>query len=197
MSWRDQAKKRAAAKAVEHVEDDMVVGIGSGTTAAEAIRLLGERIRNGYVRGVKAVPTSYQAIQEAVKAQIPLTTLDEYPVLDLGFDGADQIDPELNAIKGGGGALLREKIVASCCKKYILIADETKLTDILGRDQPIYLEVHPMAVTPVMRKLRNMGAEPVIRQAVGKIGPVVTSTTRATSTPAYTLSKASSRLGCS
>ena len=174
MSWRDLAKKRAAAKAVEHVEDDMVVGIGSGTTAAEAIRLLGERIRNGYVRGVKAVPTSYQAIQEAVKAQIPLTTLDEYPVLDLGFDGADQIDPELNAIKGGGGALLREKIVASCCKKYILIADETKLTDILGRDQPIYLEVHPMAVTPVIRKLRNMGAEPVIRQAVGKIGPVVT-----------------------
>jgi ribose 5-phosphate isomerase A len=174
MSWQKEAKIRAAAKVVEHVKSGMVIGIGSGSTAAEGIRLIGEKITNGELSDIRAVPTSYQAIQEAVKAHIPLTTLDENPVLDFGFDGADQLDDELNAIKGGGGALLREKIVASCCREYILIADQTKVADVLGRDQPIYLEVHPMAVTPVSRKLRNMGAKPSIRQAVGKLGPVVT-----------------------
>jgi ribose 5-phosphate isomerase A len=174
MSWRQEAKIRAAEKVIEHIQDGMIIGVGSGTTASEGIRLLGEKIRNGTLRGIMAVPTSYQAIQEAVKAGIPLTTLDEHPVLDFGFDGADQIDQELNAIKGGGGALLREKIVASCCKEYVLIADQTKVTDVLGRDQPVYLEVHPMAVAPVLRKLRNMGAKPTVRQAVGKLGPVVT-----------------------
>jgi ribose 5-phosphate isomerase A len=174
MSWVQEAKIKAAEKVVEHIKDDMIIGIGSGTTAAEGIRIIGEKMKNGELKGIRAVPTSYHAIQEAVKAQIPLTTLDEYPVLDFGFDGADQLDQELNAIKGGGGALLREKIVASCCKEYILIVDQTKVTDVLGRDQPVYLEVHPMAVTPVSRKLRNMGAKPTIRQAVGKLGPVVT-----------------------
>lgn len=174
MSWQKEAKIRAAEKVVEHIESGMTIGIGSGSTAAEGIRIIGERIKTGELTDIRAVPTSYQAIQEAVKAQIPMTTLDEHPVLDFGFDGADQLDDELNAIKGGGGALLREKIVASCCKEYVLIADQSKVSDVLGRDQPVYLEIHPMAVTPVSRKLRNMGAKPTIRQAVGKLGPVVT-----------------------
>lgn len=174
MSWQTEAKIRAARKIVDHIESGMVIGIGSGSTAAEGIRVIGEKVISGELENIKAVPTSYQAIQEAVKAQIPLTTLDENPVLDFGFDGADQLDVELNAIKGGGGALLREKIVASCCKEYVLIADQTKVSDVLGRNQPIYLEIHPMAVVPVSRKLRNMGAKPTIRQAVGKLGPVVT-----------------------
>lgn len=174
MSWRAEAKRRAAAKAVEHVESGMVLGLGSGSTAAEGIRVLGLKLREGGLTDVKGVPTSYQALQEAIKSRIPLTTLDEYPELDLGFDGADQLDHALNAIKGGGGALLREKIVASCCRRYILVADENKLTDRLGEGQPVTLEVHPMAVTPVLRKLEAMGAEAAVRQAVGKLGPVVT-----------------------
>ncbi len=174
MSWMAEAKRRAAAKAVEHVESGMVLGLGSGSTAAEGVRVLGVKLRTGELTDVKGVPTSYQAIQEAVKARIPLTTLDEYPELDLGFDGADQLDRSLNALKGGGGALLREKIVASCCKRYVLVADESKLTDRLGEGQPVTLEVHPMAVTPVHRKLKAMGAESAVRQAVGKLGPVVT-----------------------
>jgi ribose 5-phosphate isomerase A len=174
MSWQDEAKKKSAEKVIDHIKSDMIIGIGSGSTAAEGIRLIGEKMASGELTNIKAVPTSYQAIQEAVAVKIPLTTLDEHPVLDFGFDGADQIDNDLNAIKGGGGALLREKIVASCCKEYVLIADQTKVTDVLGRDQPIYLEIHPMAVNPVSRKLRNMGAKPSIRQAVGKLGPVVT-----------------------
>jgi ribose 5-phosphate isomerase A len=174
MSWRAEAKRKAASKAVEHVESGMVLGLGSGSTAAEGIRVLGVKIRAAELTDVKGVPTSYQAIQEAIKARIPLTTLDEYPELDLGFDGADQLDCSLNAIKGGGGALLREKIVASCCRKYILVVDESKLTDRLGEDQPVTLEVHPMAVTPVLRKLEAMGAKAAVRQAAGKLGPVVT-----------------------
>ncbi len=174
MSWRDEAKKRAAAKAVEHVKDEMVIGLGSGTTAAEAIRLLGSKIQVKKLKGVKGVPTSYQAIQEAVRSRVPLTTLDEYPELDLGFDGADQIDMDLNAIKGHGGALLREKIVASCCKEYILIVDETKKSNQLGVNQPIYLEVHPIAIQPVLLKLNKMGAKADVRLSNRKLGPVVT-----------------------
>jgi len=149
MSWRTESKIRAAEMGVSHIESDMVIGIGSGSTASEGIRIIGEKIARGEIENIKAVPTSYQAIQEAVKAHIPLTTLDEYPVLDFGFDGADQIDQDL-------------------------IADQTKVSDVLGRDQPVYLEIHPMALMPVSRKLRNMGAKPTVRQAVGKLGPVVT-----------------------
>ena len=174
MSWRSEAKKQAARKAVNHIESGWVVGLGSGTTTTEGIRILGEKLKTGEINGILGVPTSYQALQEAVRARIPLTSLDEYPELDFGFDGADQMDGKLNAIKGGGGALLREKIVASCCREYVLIVDETKVTDQLGKDQPIYLEVHPFAITPVMKKLKVMGGEPVIRQATGKLGPVVT-----------------------
>jgi ribose 5-phosphate isomerase A len=174
MSWKAEAKVRAASRAVDHVKNGMVVGIGSGSTAAEAIRILGKRIKAGELKDVKGVPTSYQAVQEAVRAMLPLTTLDEYPELDIGIDGADQMDRQLNAIKGGGGALLREKIVASCCREYILVGDEGKLTDVLGTDQPVYLEVHPFAVVPVVRKLEKMGAKAVVRQGAGKVGPVVT-----------------------
>jgi len=174
MSWKAEAKVRAASKAVDHVRSGMVVGLGSGSTAADAIRILGKRIKAGELKDVRGVPTSYQAVQESVRAMLPLTTLDEYPELDIGIDGADQMDRQLNAIKGGGGALLREKIVASCCREYILVGDEGKLTDVLGTDQPVYLEVHPFAVVPVVRKLEKMGARAVVRQGAGKVGPVVT-----------------------
>lgn len=174
MSWKKQAKTRAAIQAINHVKSGMIIGLGSGSTAAQAIRILGEKLQTQEITDIRGVPTSYQAIQEAVKARVPLTTLDEYPQLDLGFDGADQLDNQLNAIKGGGGALLREKIVASCCKEYIIIADISKKTETLGDGQPIYLEVHPFALTPVLRKIEKMGAQATVRQATGKLGPVVT-----------------------
>ena len=101
MGWRKEAKIRAAEMGVSHIKSDMIIGIGSGSTAAEGIRIIGEKIATGELDNIRAVPTSYQAIQEAVKAHIPLTTLDEYPVLDFGFDGADQIDQELNAALSG------------------------------------------------------------------------------------------------
>ncbi len=174
MSWVKEAKKRAAVRAIGHVRSGMVLGLGSGSTAAEAIRILGERINEGKLSDIKGVPTSHQSIQEAVKAGVPLTTLDEHPELDLGLDGADQIDRDLNAIKGGGGALLREKIVAASCREYVLIADSRKLADTLGEGQPVFVEVHPFASTPVLKRIQGMGAEAAVRQALGKLGPVVT-----------------------
>ncbi len=174
LTWVEDAKRRAAEEAVKHVEDGQVIGLGSGSTAAYAIRLLGERLRGGELREILGIPTSLQAASEAVEAGIPLTTLEEHPVVDVSIDGADQLDARLNLIKGGGGALLREKIVASCSKLYIIVADERKLARRLGENCPIPLEVHPMAVKPITMRLEELGAKASLRMARGKVGPVVT-----------------------
>ncbi len=174
LSWIEDAKKRAAEEAVKHVENGQIIGLGSGSTAAYAIRLLGERLRRGEIRDILGIPTSLQAASEAVEAGVPLTTLEEHPTIDIAIDGADQLDAKLNLIKGGGGALLREKIVASCSKLYIIIADERKLARRLGEECPIPLEVHPVAVKPILRRLEELGARASVRMARSKVGPVVT-----------------------
>ncbi|MEM2893615.1 MAG: ribose-5-phosphate isomerase RpiA [Candidatus Bathyarchaeia archaeon] len=174
MDPREMMKRRASEKAVEHVESGFIVGLGSGTTATLAIRLIGERLRAGILRDILGVPTSLQAAQEAISSGIPLTTLDEHPEIDVTIDGADQIDHELRAIKGGGGALLREKVVASSSRLRIVVADETKLTERLGVGCPVPVEVHPFAIKPVYMRLLKMGAKPRIRTGTGKLGPVVT-----------------------
>lgn len=174
MDPREIMKRQASEKAIEHIESGFIIGLGSGTTAALAIRLIGTRLRSGELRDILGVPTSLQAAQEAISSGIPLTTLDEHPELDVSIDGADQIDHKLRAIKGGGGALLREKVVASSSRLMIVIADETKLTERLGVGCPIPVEVHPFAIRPVYLKLLKMGAEPRIRTGTGKLGPVVT-----------------------
>jgi ribose 5-phosphate isomerase A len=174
MTWISQAKIRAAEKAVQHLKDGMIVGLGSGTTTTYAIRILGEKIRNGELNGLHGVPTSSQIAQEAINEGIRLTTLDEYPELDVGIDGADQIDNQLNAVKGGGGALLREKIVAEACREYIIITDKRKKTEILGQNQAIPLEIHPFALNPIQNCLTKLGALTKVRQGTGKLGPVIT-----------------------
>ena len=173
MDWRVDAKKRAALEAVKHVRDGFVVGLGSGTTVAYAVQEIGERVRKGDLH-VLGVPTSHQALMLAVSCGIPLTTLDEHPQLDLAIDGADQIDRELNLIKGGGGALMREKIVASAAKQFVIVTDETKLAEKLGINHPIPLEVLPFSLPTVMAKVQELGGKPVLREGGGKVGPVVT-----------------------
>ena len=168
------AKRIAAFRAVKHVETGMILGIGSGSTASQAVKLIGELLASRELYDIFGVPTSTQAHYECIRAKIPLTTLDEYPQLDLGIDGADQIDGKLNAIKGGGGALFREKVVAAACKEFILIADGSKLTDTLGVGQRVPIEVHPFAITPVMRSIEKLGGKVELRMASGKLGPVVT-----------------------
>jgi ribose 5-phosphate isomerase A len=128
----------------------------------------------GEIQNVMGVPTSYQASSAAIKAGIPLTRLDEHPSLDLTVDGADQIDEKLQAIKGGGAALLREKVVASASKRYILIADERKLTKRLGEGCPLPLEVLIFYLGTAVKGIERLGGKTVVRQAKGKLGPVVT-----------------------
>ena len=170
----EKAKKAAALAAVKHVKDGFVVGLGSGSTAAYAIEEIGKRIKREKIR-VWGVPTSYQALMLAAQHGIPLTTLEEHPLLNVTIDGADQVDKELNLIKGMGGALTREKIIASASKKNIVVVDESKKVRLLGeKDQPVPTEVLPFSLPVVMEKLKKMGGDPVLREGKGKVGPIVT-----------------------
>jgi ribose 5-phosphate isomerase A len=172
--WVEKAKKNAALEAVKHVKDGFTVGLGSGSTAAYAIEEIGKRMKREKLH-VRGVPTSYQAFMLAVQHGIPATTLEEKPMLDLTIDGADQIDPELSLIKGMGGALAREKIVASASKKLIIIADENKKVKILGEyNHPVPMEALSFAASLVMRRIKEMGGTPVLREGKGKVGPVIT-----------------------
>lgn len=173
MSWREKAKRAAAAKAVEHVESGSIIGLGSGSTVAYALQDLGRRIRESNLQ-ILGVPTSHQAFLLAVKHKIPITTLDEHPRLDLALDGADQVDEELNMIKGAGGAFTREKIVASAAKNTVIAIDETKLSKHLGSNQPVPVEVLPFALAAVRLELQSLGSKPVLREGEKKVGPVVT-----------------------
>ena len=170
----EKAKKNAALEAVKHVKDGFVLGLGSGSTVAYAAEEIGKRIKTEKLH-VKVVPTSYQAFMLAVKNGIPITTLEEHPMLDLTIDGADQIDENLNLIKGMGGALTCEKIVAAASKTLIIIADERKKAKILGENgQRVPVEVLPFAVSFVMHKIGELGGKPRVREGTGKVGPVVT-----------------------
>ncbi|MEM3700624.1 MAG: ribose 5-phosphate isomerase A [Candidatus Bathyarchaeia archaeon] len=170
----EQAKKRAALEAVKHVEDGFVVGLGSGSTAAYAIKEIGDRIKREKLR-VLGIPTSYQAFMLAIKCGIPITTLEEHPTIDLTIDGADQIDQKLNLIKGMGGALTREKIVAFASKKFIVVADESKKVKILGENNhPVPIEVLPFAVPVLIKKIKEQGGKINLRESVGKVGPLIT-----------------------
>ena len=172
--WIERAKKNAALEAVKHVRDCSVVGLGSGSTAAYAIEAIGERIRRDGLN-IMGVPTSYQAFALAVKHGIAVTTLEEYPTLDLTIDGVDQVDEKLNLIKGMGGALTREKIVASASKQNIVVADRNKRVKVLGeKGHPLPIEVLPFALAVVKRSIERLGGKPVLREGKGKVGPVVT-----------------------
>ena len=173
MSWREDAKRRAALEAVKHVEDGFVVGLGSGSTVAYVIQEIGRLMRQDGLQ-VLGVPSSSQAMLLAVRSGVPLTTLDEYPVLDLDIDGADEVDKKLDLIKGGGGALTREKIVASAAKKVVIVADETKLVEKLGSTFKVPVEVLPFALATATENMKELGGKPFLRESKGKVGAVVT-----------------------
>src|SRR3954452_2776339 len=144
----DELKRQAAARALEHVRDGMKLGLGTGSTAKHFVELLGERVRAGLE--VIGVPTSEATRADAKRCGIPLTTLDDIDRLDLTVDGADEIDPALNLIKGGGGALLREKIVAAASARMIVIADDSKWVNTLGRF-PLPVEIMPFGLAATRR----------------------------------------------
>ncbi len=170
----DNFKKRAAIEAVKHVKPGFVVGLGSGTTAAYAIEAIGDRNRNENLR-VVGIPTSTQAFQLAVKHRIPITTLDEHPVVDVDIDGVDQVDKNLNLIKGMGAALAREKIVAAASRLNVIIADASKRVNVLGENgQAVPVEVLPFASKFVQQRVEALGGKPLLREGKGKLGPVIT-----------------------
>ena len=152
----DELKRQAAARALEFVADGMKLGLGTGSTAKHFVELLGMRVRAGL--DVIGVPTSEATRADAIRCGIALTTLDDVDRLDLTVDGADEIDPSLNLIKGGGGALLREKIVAAASDRMIVIADETKWVEMLGRF-PLPIEVIPFGLAATQRAMARAFAE--------------------------------------
>jgi ribose 5-phosphate isomerase A len=152
----DALKRQAAARALEEVRDGMRLGLGTGSTAKHFVDLLGEKVRAGMK--VIGVPTSEATRAQALECGIPLTTLDEIDHLDLTIDGADEVDPALNLIKGGGGALLREKIVAAASDRMIVIADDTKWVDVLGRF-PLPVEVIPFGLAATQAAIARAFAE--------------------------------------
>jgi ribose 5-phosphate isomerase A len=160
----DELKRAAAIRALDYVEPGMRLGLGTGSTARHFVELLGERVRGGL--RIVGVPTSEATRADAEKFGIPLTTLDETPELDLTVDGADEVGPGLAVIKGGGGALLREKIVASASRRMIVIADYSKAVPMLGRF-PLPVEVVPFGLAATCRSI-----ETAIREA-GCTGPMV------------------------
>ena len=170
---RDAAKQAAGEAAATFVEDGMTLGLGTGSTAACALEALGRRIEEDGL-DVRGVPTSFGAARLARRHGVPLTTLDEAPHLDLGIDGADEVDPDLNLIKGGGAAHSREKVVAAQTDRFIVIVDPTKTVDQLGDSFALPIEVMPMAVAPITATLEALGATADLREGEKKDGPVVT-----------------------
>ncbi|MBW2056100.1 MAG: ribose-5-phosphate isomerase RpiA [Deltaproteobacteria bacterium] len=168
-----QAKRLSGAEAARLVKEGAVVGLGTGSTASHAIQELGRRIREEGLHLV-GIPTSYQAADLARRNGIILQTLDDVDRVDIAIDGADEVDPHKNLIKGGGAAHTREKVIDSLADLLVIVVDDSKLVGRLGEKSPIPLEVIPMAVVPVMRRLEAMGGQPAVRIAVEKDGPVVT-----------------------
>ena len=168
-------KKNAAFKAVEeNVKKSMILGIGSGSTVVYAVKKIGE-INKTEDLNLKCIPTSFQSQQLIVENGLTLVTLDQYPEIDLDIDGADEIDKELNLIKGGGGCLVQEKIVAYSSKKLIIIVDYRKKSEKLGENwnRGVPIEVIPFGYVPILKKLGKLGGKPVLRMAKAKAGPIV------------------------
>ena len=169
---QDEAKLQAAKRAAEFIQDGMNVGLGTGTTATLFIRELGKRVQAEGLH-IKAIATSDASRDLARQLGIPITNFEETPVLDLNVDGADEVAPGLALIKGGGGAHLREKIVASAAKQFIVVADSTKVVPQLGKF-PLPVEVIQLALPLVQRKLTLLGLIPTLRPARSAAGPWIT-----------------------
>jgi ribose 5-phosphate isomerase A len=160
----DQEKEAAARASLRFIRDGQVVGLGTGSTAAFFIRLLGEQVRNGL--RIRGIPTSVRSQELALSLGIPLTTLEECQEISVTVDGADEVDPDLRLIKGGGGALLREKVVASATRQLVIVADAAKRVPVLGKF-PLPVEVIQFAQALVAKRIAALGAEVRLRAENG------------------------------
>lgn len=160
----DALKRAAAEKAVDMIEDGMNLGLGTGSTANHVLRVIAERRERGELRNIRGVPTSRATFDLATELGIPLTTLDVQPRLHLAIDGADEVDPNLNLIKGLGGALLWEKIVESMAQRLVIVVDESKLVDLLGQHVPVPVEVVQFAWSTHLHFMKDIGGNPELRK---------------------------------
>lgn len=167
MSEVERYKEQAAERALQHVESGMALGLGSGSTATHMIAGLARRLADRRLRDIVAVPTSEASADLARRLGIPLATLEERPQLDLAIDGADEIDPQIELIKGLGGALLREKIVAASARRLVIIADDSKLVARLGVRAPLPVEAIAFGLPLCARRLAELGAAPALRRVAG------------------------------
>ncbi|NEQ27675.1 MAG: ribose-5-phosphate isomerase RpiA, partial [Microcoleus sp. SIO2G3] len=167
-------KQQVGKAAADRVQSGSIVGLGTGSTTAFTIQFLGDRLKSGELKDIKGVPTSFQASVLAKQYGIPLTTLDEVDHIDIAIDGADEVDPQKNLIKGGGAAHTREKIIDSLAKEFIVVVDSSKLVDRLGSTFPLPVEVLPLAIAPVTRAIEQLGGKSELRMGVKKDGPVIT-----------------------
>lgn len=158
MTLIDQQKQEAAYRAVEFIQSGMTVGLGTGSTVKFALEHISERLKSGQLKNIQGIPSSIHTERLAVSLSIPLTTFEERRVIDITIDGADEVDPNLDLIKGGGGALLREKILAQASRRNIIIVDESKLTPQLGSHWALPLEVLPFAQPLIMEYVQALGA---------------------------------------
>jgi len=179
MATQDELKKQVGYQAVDdYVESGMVIGLGTGSTAAFAVERVGQLLKEGKLKDIMAIPTSVRTKEQAEELGIPLTTLgtpeSRFSELDVAIDGADEVDPKLNLVKGGGGALLREKMVEVCAKKFIVIVDESKLTDGLGPGFPLPVEITPFCWEHTLRAVGNLpsvkGCEAKLRMGSAATG---------------------------
>ncbi|KYK20102.1 ribose-5-phosphate isomerase [Thermoplasmatales archaeon SG8-52-4] len=162
---KEELKKLAGEKAVDYIEDGMVVGLGTGSTVEYSLKKIGKLVRSGLK--IKGIPTSVHTKRIAIKEQIPLTSLDVNPIIDLTIDGADEVDSDLNLIKGGGGALAREKIIAFNSTKVIIVIDDSKIVKALGIDFPLPVEVMKFGWTSTQKTLEELGCNVELRKIMG------------------------------
>ena len=168
MADSETLKREAAERAVAFVQSGMVVGLGTGSTAVWAVRRIGALLADGQLQRIVGIPTAEVTAREAERCGVPLGSLDDYPSVDVTIDGADEIDPALNLIKGLGGALLREKIVAAASRRLVIVADESKRVTQLATRAPVPVEVIRFARRPVAGYLASLGARVVERQRDGR-----------------------------
>ena len=159
---REDYKKQAGEEAVKHIEDGMILGLGTGSTVEYTLRKIGQEVKNGLK--IQGIPTSIHTKRIAKEENIPLTTLEEHPDIDLTIDGADEVDSYLNLIKGGGGALTREKIIAFNSEKVIIVVDDSKVVKALGIDFPLPVEVVKFGWTATKKTLEAFGCEVKLRE---------------------------------
>nr|YP_009530353.1 ribose 5-phosphate isomerase [Paulinella micropora]AXY63042.1 ribose 5-phosphate isomerase [Paulinella micropora] len=174
LSLQDQMKQAVAISAVNQIRDGMILGLGSGSTAALMIQELGARIKKKELNDIVGVTTSFQGEVLATELGIPLKSLNAVSHIDLAIDGADEVDPHFQLIKGGGACHVQEKLVAARAKKFVVVVDSTKLVDKLNLSFLLPVEVLPGAWHQIKEQLEEMGAEVKLRMAQRKAGPIVT-----------------------